>query len=106
MAMVESLQRAIDYMEEHLLDPITIEEISKQANISSFHYQRTFLILTDVTVGEYLRRRRLTMAAQELSSTNCKIIDLAYKYGYDTLRLSLKLFVNSIALPRVKREKE
>ncbi|SDD16478.1 AraC family transcriptional regulator [Paenibacillus sp. UNCCL117] len=92
MAMVESLQRAIDYMEEHLLEPITIEEISRQANVSPFHFQRTFTILTDVTVGEYLRRRRLTLAAQELSTTDCKIIDLAYKYGYDTPEAFSKAF--------------
>lgn len=84
MALVESLQKAIDFMEEHLLDNLTIEDIAKQANISPFHFQRTFMILIDISVGEYLRRRRLTLAAQELSTTNCKIIELAYKYGYDT----------------------
>ena len=92
MAWVESLQRAIDYMEEHLLDQVTIEEISKQANVSPFHFQRTFMILTDVSVGEYLRRRRLTLAAQELSSTDCKIIDLANKYNYDTPEAFSKAF--------------
>lgn len=84
MALVESLQKAIDYMETHLLDTMTIEDIAKQANVSSFHFQRIFMILTDMSVGEYLRKRRLTLAAQELSSTDSKIIDLAFKYGYDT----------------------
>jgi AraC family transcriptional regulator len=92
MALVESLQKAIDYMEKHLLDHITIEDIAQQANLSPFHFQRTFMILTDISVGEYLRRRRLTLAAQELSSTNCKIIDLAYKYGYDTPESFSKAF--------------
>jgi AraC family transcriptional regulator len=72
MGWVESLQKAIDYMEEHLLKNILITEISKQANSSAFHFQRTFTILTDITVGEYLRRRRLTLAAQDLSNTNNK----------------------------------
>lgn len=84
MALVESLQKAITYMEEHLLEHITIEDIAKQANLSPFHFQRTFMILTDISVGEYLRQRRLTLAAQELTSTNSKIIDLAYNYGYQT----------------------
>lgn len=84
MALVESLQRAIDYMEEHLLDSITIDDIAKQANVSTFHFQRIFMILTDMSIGEYLRRRRLTLAAQELSSTDSKVIELAFKYGYDT----------------------
>nr|WP_207205196.1 AraC family transcriptional regulator [Peribacillus sp. TH16] len=79
-------------MEEHLLDDLTIESISRQANASAFHFQRTFTILTDISVGEYVRRRRLTLAAQEISRTNCKIIDLAYKYGYDTPEAFSKAF--------------
>lgn len=92
MALVESLQKALNYIEEHLLEPITIEDIAKQANLSSSHFQRTFMILTNISVGEYLRRRRLTLAAQELTSTNSKIIDLAFKYGYDTPESFSKAF--------------
>jgi AraC family transcriptional regulator len=84
MGWVESLQKAIDYMEDHLLDELPIESIAKQANVSEFHFQRIFSVLTDITVGEYLRRRRLTLAAQELSTTDSRIIDVALKYGYDT----------------------
>ncbi|MFD6442667.1 effector binding domain-containing protein [Peribacillus sp. NPDC060186] len=92
MGWVESIQKAINYMEEHLLDDLTIESISRQANASAFHFQRTFTILTDISVGEYVRRRRLTLAAQEISRTNCKVIDLAYKYGYDTPEAFSKAF--------------
>jgi AraC family transcriptional regulator len=92
MAWIESLQRAIDYMEEHLLEDITMEEIAMQANSSPFHFQRTFAILTDCSVGEYIRRRRLTLAAGELCSTDAKVIDLALKYGYDTPEAFTKAF--------------
>ncbi|MFZ7942907.1 AraC family transcriptional regulator [Neobacillus sp. 19] len=92
MGWVESLQRAIDYMEEHLLETISMKKIANQANVSVFHFQRTFAILTDITVGEYIRRRRLTLAAQELSHTNSKIIDIALKYGYDTPEAFTKAF--------------
>ncbi|WHY78445.1 AraC family transcriptional regulator [Neobacillus sp. WH10] len=92
MGWVESLQRAIDYMEEHLLETISIERIAKEANVSVFHFQRTFAILTDINVGEYIRRRRLTLAAQELSNTSSKIIDIALKYGYDTPEAFTKAF--------------
>lgn len=90
--MVESLQQAINYMEEHLLEPIGIEDIAREAHMSPFHFQRTFMILTDTSVGEYIRRRRLTLAAQELTDTDCKIIDLAGKYGYDTPEAFTKAF--------------
>ncbi|MEK5441075.1 AraC family transcriptional regulator [Fredinandcohnia sp. FSL W7-1320] len=92
MSWLESLQNAIDYMEDHLLDDVSIEEISSHANASPFHFQRTFSILTDITVGDYLRRRRLTLAAEELSRTDTKIIDLAYKYCYDTPEAFTKAF--------------
>ncbi|WKA58473.1 AraC family transcriptional regulator [Planococcus shenhongbingii] len=92
MGWVESLQQAIDYMEDHLDEPIAIEQIAKRANASVFHFQRTFTILTDMTVGEYLRGRRLTLAAHELSNTDNKIIDIAYKYGYDTPEAFSKAF--------------
>ena len=92
MALVESLQKAIEYMEAHLLKNLTVEAISRQAHLSPFHFQRMFLILTDMTVGDYIRRRRLTLAAQELMSTDCKIIDLAYKYGYETPEAFAKAF--------------
>lgn len=92
MALVQSLQKAIDYMEDNLLNEISIEAIAKQANVSPFHFQRMFMIMTDVSVGEYLRRRRLTLAAQELLNTDCKIIDLAYHYGYETPEAFTKAF--------------
>ncbi|PEJ52112.1 AraC family transcriptional regulator [Bacillus sp. AFS002410] len=92
MAWVESLQKAIDYIEDNLLHELTIEEISKQANSSVFHFQRTFSILTDINIAEYIRRRRLTLAANELTTTDLKIIDIALKYGYDSPESFSKAF--------------
>ncbi|TYR81476.1 AraC family transcriptional regulator [Priestia megaterium] len=92
MAWVESIQKSINYIEDHLLEEITIESVAKQANASAFYFQRAFTMLTGIAVGEYIRRRRLTLAAQELSRINCKIIDLAYKYGYDTPEAFSKAF--------------
>ncbi len=92
MTMAESLQKAIDYMEEHLLEPITTEDIARQSNISPYHFQRTFMILTERSVGEYLRHRRLTLAAEELLHSPIKVIELAGKYGYDTPESFTKAF--------------
>ncbi|MGR3764147.1 AraC family transcriptional regulator [Rossellomorea sp. NS-SX7] len=92
MAWVESIQKAIEYMENHLLEDLAIDSIAKQANVSPFHFQRTFAVLTEMTVGDYIRRRRLTLAGEELLATDAKIIDLAYKYGYDTPEAFSKAF--------------
>ncbi|GAA0382506.1 AraC family transcriptional regulator [Bacillus horti] len=91
-----------------MLEKITVEDISKQANVSPFHFQRTFTLLTDITVGEYLRRRRLTLAAEELCRTDSKIIDLAFKYGYDTPESFSKAFrrQHGVAPLEARRSKE
>ncbi|QPQ31864.1 AraC family transcriptional regulator [Lysinibacillus sp. JNUCC 51] len=92
MSWIESIQKAINYIEEHLLDDITMEQIAREVNSSVFHFQRTFSILTDMSIADYIRRRRLTLAAQELINTEQKVIDLAYKYGYDSPEAFTKAF--------------
>ncbi|WP_343208671.1 effector binding domain-containing protein [Anaerolentibacter hominis] len=79
-----ALQNAIDYMEDHMLEELDYGEIAKQACSSNFHFQRVFGILCGCTLGEYIRSRRLTLAGNELKSTDCKVIDIALKYGYDS----------------------
>lgn len=92
MGWMDSLQKAINYIEDHLLDDLSINDIANQANCSAFHFQRAFTLLTDVSVGEYIRGRRLTLAAEELSRTDAKIIDLAFKFGYETPEAFSKAF--------------
>ena len=83
MDWIDGLQKAIDYIEEHLNDNINYEEIAKQSFSSTFHFQRVFSILCGYTLGEYIRNRRLTLAGKELLLGNKKIIDIALKYGYE-----------------------
>lgn len=80
----EGIQSALQYIENNLTEELTIEDIAAKAYVSSFHFQRIFSALCSFTVGEYIRNRRLTLAAQELSADNAKVIDVAVKYGYDS----------------------
>ena len=80
---VEGIQHSIDYIEEHLTDSLEIEEIARIAALSPFYYQRIFGALCGMTVGEYIRARRMSLAARDLSSSDEKVIDIALKYGYD-----------------------
>lgn len=80
----EGIQSALQYIENNLTEELTIEDIAARAYVSSFHFQRIFSALCGFTVGEYIRNRRLTLAAQELSADNAKVIDVAVKYGYDS----------------------
>lgn len=92
MNWIQSLQAAIDYMEDHLLEELQLEKVAKQAMVSPFHFQRMFLMLTDMSVGEYVRKRRLTLAAHELVKDDVKIIDTALKFGYHTPESFSKAF--------------
>ena len=92
MDWVKSLNDAISYIESRLLEEITCEEIAAHVYISSYHFQRCFSLLTGMTVGEYMRNRRLSLAGQELTASNTKIINIALKYGYETPESFAKAF--------------
>ncbi|PYZ97686.1 AraC family transcriptional regulator [Alteribacter lacisalsi] len=92
MQWVDSLRRMIEYIEETLPYPVSVEEAAKAAHVSPAHLQRAFSVLTGVSVGEYVRRRRLTIAAEDLSRGTERIIDVAYKYGYETPESFAKAF--------------
>ena len=93
MEWLNRMTDAIDFIEEHLTEPIAMEDIARRAYASSFHFQRTFHVLTGVTVAEYMRKRRLTLAAQELcTSPTLKVVDVALKYGYESPESFTKAF--------------
>jgi AraC family transcriptional regulator len=80
---IEGIQESIDFMEQNLTEELEIEAIAGKAALSPFYFQRIFGALCGMTVGEYVRARRMTLAAQELSRKDAKVIDVAMKYGYD-----------------------
>ncbi len=84
MEWIERLNSAINYIEEHLADDIDYEQVAKVACCSTYHFQRMFSYMADMPLSEYIRRRRMTMAAVDLQSCEGKIIDIALKYGYDS----------------------
>lgn len=92
MEWVQSLNRAIDYIENHLLEDLTCQEVAEHVYISNFHFQRCFSLLTGMTVGEYIRNRRLSLAVQDLIASDKKVIDVALKYGYETPESFTKAF--------------
>ena len=81
---IEGFQESIDFMEQNMTEDPDIEEIAGKAALSPFYYQRIFGALCGMTVGEYIRARRMTLAAQELNRKDVKVIDVAVKYGYDS----------------------
>ena len=77
MDWLDKMNAAIDYIESNLTESIDLAVVSQKACCSSYNFQRMFSFITDVSLAEYIRRRRLTQAALELQNTNVRIIDLA-----------------------------
>lgn len=93
MDCIQSIQKAINYMEENILENINYEDVAKQVYMSNYHFHRLFSMVTGITANDYIRKRRLSMAGQELSMSNSKVIDISMKYGYDSPESFSKAFV-------------
>lgn len=93
MEWMQALRQSIDYMEQHLLEQISITEIAAAVHISPFYFQRGFQIVTGYSVKEYLRNRRLYLAALDLMAKKEKVIDVAFRYGYETPESFAKAFI-------------
>lgn len=94
MDWIISLQLAINYLEEHILEDIDFGKISINSNYSISYLQKIFSGICGITMSEYIRRRRLTIAGNDILLTNEKITDIAFKYGYDSLESFSRAFTN------------
>ena len=93
MDMAVGLQKAIDYVEDHLDGEIDVSEAAREAAMSEYYFQRIFGLLCGMSLGEYIRARRLTLAGSELARSNVRVIDAALKYGYDSPESFARAFV-------------
>lgn len=84
MEWVERLNSAINYMEENMGGDIDMVQVSKIACCSTYHFQRMFTYMAGMPLSEYIRKRKMSLAAVELQSDNSKVLDVSIKYGYDS----------------------
>ncbi|PEI60103.1 AraC family transcriptional regulator [Priestia aryabhattai] len=94
MDLLRNMNRALDYIEENLTNDIDFREIARLALCSEYHFKRMFSFLAGITLSEYIRRRRLTLAAFELKDSNIKVIDVAIKYNYSSPDSFTRAFQN------------
>ena len=92
MEWLTSVRTAIEYMEEHLTDDISAQDVADRVHLSPFFLQRGFSLMTGYGIGEYIRNRRLYQAARDLKETEDKVIELALRYGYETPESFTKAF--------------
>jgi len=86
MDWVERVNAVVDYIEERIEseEPVDEAAISKIAACSFGLFQGSFTQISGVSLSEYIRRRKLTLAAYDLQNTKMKVIDVALKYGYQS----------------------
>lgn len=106
MEWVERLNQSMGYIEEHLTDEIDCEQLGRIACCSAYHFQRMFTYMAGITLAEYIRRRKMSLAAVDLQGGDAKIIDVAEKYGYNSPTAFNRAFqsVHGIAPSAVRKE--
>lgn len=106
MEWVDRLNESINYIEEHLTSEIDYEQLGRIACCSAYHFQRMFTYMADVTLSEYIRRRKMSLAAVDLQSGDEKVIVIAEKYGYHSPTAFNRAFqsVHGVAPSAVKGE--
>ena len=106
MEWIDRLNDTINYIEEHLTDEIDYEQLGRIACCSSYHFQRMFAYMAGIPLSEYIRSRRMSLAAVDLQGRDMKILDVAGKYGYSSPTSFNRAFqsVHGVAPSAVKNE--
>ncbi|MEY8413291.1 AraC family transcriptional regulator [Lachnospiraceae bacterium 62-26] len=106
MEWIERLNKAISYIEEHLAEEISYDELARTACCSTYHFQRMFAYMAGIPLSEYIRRRRMSLAAVDLQSGDEKIIEISMKYGYSSPTAFNRAFqsIHGIAPSMAKKE--
>ena len=81
---IKEMQKAINYIEEHVEEQLDIQTIAAQVYLSPYYFQRVFHAVCGVTLSEYIRRRRLSLAGEVLQAQGVRVIDVALRFGYDS----------------------
>lgn len=106
MDMVKRLNDAIAYIEPNLCGDVDIDKIAQIACVTKDSFMRFFSYMTGMSLSEYIRRRRLTLAADELRSSNMRVLEVAVKYGWDSTDAFTKAFIRQHGItPTQARDK-
>jgi len=106
MKWIDRLTECVDYIENNLKGKIDMNRLSEISCLSNFYFPRLFEAVADISLSEYIRRRRMTLAAKELLSGSKKIIDIAFDFDYSTPESFSRAFksVHGISPSRLRRD--
>jgi AraC family transcriptional regulator len=98
MIYIDKIQKSLDYIEENLCENITLDDLASKALCSKFHYHRIFQGLVGYPVAQYIKQRKLSVAANNLLNTNSKITDIAMDFGFNSHAVFDRAFRNFYGL--------
>lgn len=106
MEWIDRLNSSMNYIEDHLMDEIDYEQLGRIACCSSWHFQRMFSYMAGMPLSEYIRKRKMSLAAVDLQSSDARIIDVAEKYGYRSPTAFNRAFqsIHGVAPSAVRQE--
>lgn len=84
MNFLQAMNEAIEYIEAHLTESINLSEAVRNTGYTYSYFQRVFSCIAGMTTSEYIRKRKMTLAAVDLKENKERVIDVALKYGYDS----------------------
>ena len=102
MEWIERLNETINYIEENLMDKIDYSKLGQIACCSSYHFQRMFTYISGMPLSEYIRKRKMSLAAVDLQGGKEKIIDVAAKYQLRLTELFIPFMVSIRPLSRTR----
>lgn len=94
MEWLDHMNHAISYIEDNLEEKMDYNKVAQAACCSLYHFQRMFSYMAQMPLAEYVRRRKMTLAAFELQNSEIKVVDLALKYGYESPEAFTRAFQN------------
>lgn len=106
MEWIERLNKTIEYIENNLTEKIDYDKLAQIAGCPTYHFQKMFLYMTNISLNEYIRKRKMSLAAVDLLNSTNKIIDIALKYGYESPTAFNRAFqaIHGFAPSRVRKE--
>lgn len=88
----DCIKKSIEYIEHNLNNKIELKDLADKVFLSKYHFHRIFHTVVGESVADYIRKRRLMEAAHELLNTDNKIVDIAFKYQFNSQEVFTKAF--------------
>ncbi len=107
MEWMKIIGEAIDYIETHIMEEISAEDVAGHVYCSPFYFHKGFHMLCGYSLMEYVRNRRMSLAGSDLITSDCSVMDLAMRYGYDSPDSFTKAFsrFHGVSPTAVRRDK-